>query len=161
MNLIQAGIPPKLPSFPAWAYSSWVAKGDVDNRELFIKSPCLSHYLGASFYPLYPLFQWHPQSNEILLNLSMKCWNSSVCLLFTILRPFGTRESIRRKVDHGGQIVLWYTQGWRVIIVVVQVRVVKIYLGELKAPSGKRKNRMKLSLSPKLIVFWVSTPREC
>jgi len=27
-------------------------------------------------------------------------------LLFTILRPFGTRESIRRKVDHGGQIVL-------------------------------------------------------
>jgi len=29
------------------------------------------------------------------------------CLLFTILRPFGTRESIIRKVDHGGQIVLW------------------------------------------------------
>ncbi len=25
-------------------------------------------------------------------------------LLITILRPFGTRESIRRKVDHGGQI---------------------------------------------------------
>jgi hypothetical protein len=24
------------------------------------------------------------------------------CLLFTILHPFGTRESIRRKVDHGG-----------------------------------------------------------
>ncbi len=32
------------------------------------------------------------------------------CLLFTILRPFGTRESIRWKVDHGGQIVLWYWQ---------------------------------------------------
>ncbi len=32
------------------------------------------------------------------------------CLLFTILRPCGTRESIRRKVDHGGQIVLWYWQ---------------------------------------------------
>jgi hypothetical protein len=31
-------------------------------------------------------------------------------LLFTILRPFGTRESIRQKVDHGGQIVLWYWQ---------------------------------------------------
>jgi hypothetical protein len=26
--------------------------------------------------------------------------------LVIILRPFGTRESIRRKVDHGGQIVL-------------------------------------------------------
>jgi hypothetical protein len=32
------------------------------------------------------------------------------CLLLTILRPFGTRESIRRKIDHGGQIVLWYWQ---------------------------------------------------
>jgi hypothetical protein len=31
-------------------------------------------------------------------------------LLFTILLPFGTRESIRRKVDHGRQIVLWYWQ---------------------------------------------------
>jgi hypothetical protein len=30
----------------------------------------------------------------------------SSCLLFTILHPFWTRESIRRKVDHGGQIVL-------------------------------------------------------
>ncbi len=28
------------------------------------------------------------------------------CLLFTILRLFGTKESIRGKVDHGGQIVL-------------------------------------------------------
>jgi hypothetical protein len=32
------------------------------------------------------------------------------CLLFTILCPFGTRESIRRTVDHGGQIVFWYWQ---------------------------------------------------
>jgi hypothetical protein len=36
--------------------------------------------------------------------------DSNICLLFTILRPFGTRESIKRKVDHGGQIVLWYWQ---------------------------------------------------
>jgi hypothetical protein len=37
-----------------------------------------------------------------------------VCLLFTILHPFGTRESIRRKVDHGGQIVklLLMNQFW-------------------------------------------------
>jgi len=36
---------------------------------------------------------------------------STVCnFFFTILRPFGTKESIRRKVDHGGQIVLWYWQ---------------------------------------------------
>jgi hypothetical protein len=25
----------------------------------------------------YPLFQWYPQSNEILLNLGIKCWNST------------------------------------------------------------------------------------
>jgi hypothetical protein len=31
-------------------------------------------------------------------------------LLFIILHLFETRESIRRKVDHGGQIVLWYWQ---------------------------------------------------
>ncbi len=35
---------------------------------------------------------------------------SVYCIFFIILRLFGTRESIRRKVDHGGQIVLWYWQ---------------------------------------------------
>jgi CDP-diglyceride synthetase len=46
-----------------------------------------------------PLFQWDPQSTEILLNLSMKCWNSS-----------------------------FNAQGSRPIIVVVQVGIVKIYV---------------------------------
>jgi len=34
------------------------------------------------------------------------------CLLFTVYNfcPFGTRKPIRRKVNHGGQIVLWYWQ---------------------------------------------------
>jgi hypothetical protein len=32
--------------------------------------------LGPPFIPLTPLFQWYPDSKEILLNLSMKCWNS-------------------------------------------------------------------------------------
>jgi len=36
-----------------------------------LSSPCL----WASFHP-YPLFQWYPYSKDILLNLSMKCWNS-------------------------------------------------------------------------------------
>jgi hypothetical protein len=35
------------------------------------------------------------------------CWE---CLLFTILPPFGIRKSIKWKVNHGGQIVLWYRQ---------------------------------------------------
>ncbi len=29
-----------------------------------------------SFTPI-PLFQWYPQSKDILLNLHMKCWNSA------------------------------------------------------------------------------------
>jgi hypothetical protein len=32
------------------------------------------------------------------------------CLLFTILHPFGTKESVKQKTDHGGQIVFWYWQ---------------------------------------------------
>ncbi len=48
---------------------------------------------------LCPLFEWYPQSKEVLLNLSMKCWNSA-----------------------------FNAQGSRVMIVVVQVRAVKIYV---------------------------------
>jgi hypothetical protein len=67
--------------------------------ELSQKSPCLHPVFGSPFTP-YPLFQWYPQSKEILLNLSMKCWNSTAD-----------------------------AQGLRVIIVVVQAGAVKIYVG--------------------------------
>ncbi len=43
-----------------------------DILELSVKSPCL----WVCFHP-HPLFQWYPQSKEILLILSMKCWNSA------------------------------------------------------------------------------------
>jgi hypothetical protein len=51
--------------------------------DLSVKSPCIHPVFGSPcihpvFGPpflLYPIFQWYPQSNEILLNLSMKCWN--------------------------------------------------------------------------------------
>ncbi len=84
-----------------------------------------------SFTPC-PLFQWYPQSKKILLNLSMKCWNSA-----------------------------FNAQGSRVIIVVVQVGAVKIYVAAVEAQwrrSGKRKEGMKLSLPPKLVgkLVWVS-----
>jgi hypothetical protein len=60
-----------------------------------VKSPSLSHPILFAFTP-YPLFEWYPQSNEILLDLSMKCWNAT-----------------------------FNAQGSRVIIVVVQVGAVK------------------------------------
>jgi hypothetical protein len=44
--------------------------------ELLEKSPCPHPLFGRAF-SRYPLFQWCPQSKEILLNLSMKCWNSA------------------------------------------------------------------------------------
>jgi hypothetical protein len=42
---------------------------------LSIKLPSLSPPILSAFTP-YPLFVWYLHSNEILLNLSMKCWNS-------------------------------------------------------------------------------------
>jgi len=40
--------------------------------ELSIKSPSVSRPISSAFTHN-PLFQWYLQSNEILLNLSMKC----------------------------------------------------------------------------------------
>jgi hypothetical protein len=40
--------------------------------ELSIKSPSVSLPISSAFAP-YTLFQWYPQSKEILLNLDMKC----------------------------------------------------------------------------------------
>jgi hypothetical protein len=51
----------------------------------------------------------------------------------------------------------FHAQGSRLIIVVVQLGAVKIYVGAQE----KRKDRMKLSLRPKLVVFWVSSALEC
>ncbi len=63
--------------------------------KVILSPPCL----WASFHPPYPHFEWGPQSNEVLFNLGMKCWNSA-----------------------------FNAQGWRVIIVVVHVGAVKIYV---------------------------------
>ncbi len=64
----------------------------------------------------YPLFQWYPQSKEILLNLIMKCWNSA-----------------------------FNAQGSRVIIVIVQVvGAVKIYVAAVEARAqeeGRKEGR--------------------
>jgi len=71
--------------------------------ELSVKSPCLDPVFEPAFTP-YMLFQWYPQSKDILLSLGMKCWNSAS-----------------------------NAQGSRLIIVVVQVRVMKIYVAAVEA----------------------------
>jgi hypothetical protein len=62
--------------------------------------------------PPYPLFQWYPQSKEILLNLSMNCWNSA-----------------------------FNAEGSRLIILVVQVGAVKIYVAAVVEAIRKKKER--------------------
>jgi hypothetical protein len=42
------------------------------NKVILVKSSSFSPPVASAFTP-YPLFQWYPQSKEILLNLSMKC----------------------------------------------------------------------------------------
>jgi hypothetical protein len=69
----------------------------VNSLETSWKSPSRYPVFGRPFTPK-PLFQWYSQSEEILLNLGMKCWNSAFSL-----------------------------QGSRVIIAAVQVGAVKIY----------------------------------
>jgi hypothetical protein len=77
-----------------------------------------------SFTPS-PLFQWYPQNNEISLNLSVKCWNSS-----------------------------FNAQGSRLIIVIVQIGLRRSSENICSSSGGaqeKRKEGMKLSLLPKLV----------
>ncbi len=74
-----------------------------------IKSPSLSSRISSAF-TAYPLFQWSPQSKEILLNLSMKHWNSA-----------------------------FNAQGSILIIVIAQVGAVKIYVATVEALRKKER----------------------
>jgi len=100
--------------------------------KLFVKSPSLSPPILFAVTP-YPRFEWYPQSKEILLNLSMKCWNWA-----------------------------FNAQGWRVIIIVVQVGAVKTYVALVKALREKERRDEtqfttkisgKTSLSPSYFVL--------
>jgi hypothetical protein len=112
---------------PSWDGSQWCNIKNLENPkitdviELSVKSPSLCPLFGRAFTP-YPLFQWYPQSKEILLNLSIKYWK-----------------------------IAFNAQGSRVIIVVVQVGVAKIYVAAVWRRSGKRQYRIKLILPPKLL----------
>jgi hypothetical protein len=77
--------------------------------ELSVKSPSLLPPISSAFTH-YPLFQWDPQSKEILLNLGMKCWNSA-----------------------------FNAQCSRVIIVVVKVGAVKIYVAAVETLRKKER----------------------
>jgi hypothetical protein len=55
-----------------------------------------SHFL--LWYPDLGITRKHGKKKEHAFS-NVTPW---LCLLFTILRLFGTKESIRRKVDHGG-----------------------------------------------------------
>jgi hypothetical protein len=85
----------------------------------------------SSLSPTIPSFSGICKVRKFLLNLSMKCWNTE-----------------------------FHAEGSRVIILVVQVRAVKISVAVVEAP---RKEGMKLSFPPKLVekLVWVSVISFC
>jgi hypothetical protein len=87
----------------------WLFTFIVEPIELSMKSPSLHPVFGPPFTP-YPLFQWYPQSKQLLLNLSMKCWNLAS-----------------------------NAQGLEVIIIVVHVGVVKIYIATVGCAQDKER----------------------
>ncbi len=95
-------------------------QNQVSIVELSLKSPCLHTILGPAFNP-YPLFQWYLQSNEIWLNLSMRCRNSA-----------------------------FNVQGSSVIIVVVQVRAMKIYVAAVEALRRKKERQDETQFTTKI-----------
>jgi hypothetical protein len=61
-----------------WSNTNNIYVNSSYNRvflKVILSSPCL----WACFHLLrsIPLFEWGPQSNEVLLNLGMKCWKSA------------------------------------------------------------------------------------
>jgi hypothetical protein len=74
--------------------------------------------------PPYPLFQWYLQSQEILLNLSMKCCNSAL-----------------------------NAQGSRLIIVVVQLGIVKIYVAAAAEALMKKERQDETQFTTKVDGF--------
>ncbi len=81
----------------------------------FVKSPCLHPIFGGSSHPqtrLSAANQWYSQSNEILLNLSMKRWNSAcnaqgsriIIAAMTIYVPAaGAVEALKKKQRGRGE----------------------------------------------------------
>jgi hypothetical protein len=87
--------------------------------------------------PHIPLFQWYPQSKDCLLNLSMKCCNSEWIA--------DTEHSMFETMFNSS----------------CTVRSSENICSSSGGAQEKRKDRMKLSLLPKLMVFWVSSLVEC
>jgi hypothetical protein len=86
-----------------WQVSAWYWKWYKTNLSLILPH-VLSPVFGPAFTPYPSLSMWHQQNNEILLSLSVKCWNST-----------------------------FNAQGSRLIKVVVQKRAVKIHVAALQA----------------------------
>jgi hypothetical protein len=101
-RVIHKVMPSLVLSFP-----SLIEMSDGTVIELSVNSPSVHPVFGPAS-TLYPLFQWYLPSNEILLNLSTKCWNAAL-----------------------------KAQGLRVIIVVVRVVAVKIYVAAVVALTKK------------------------
>jgi hypothetical protein len=79
----------------------------------------------------------------------------SLGLLLPPIPSFSGIRKVRKFIKSQDEILKLSinAQGSRVIIIVVHVGAGKIYVAVQWRHSGKRKDRMKLSLPPKLMVF--------
>ncbi len=93
-----------------WSCFKWRYEFRRKFVQLSIKSPTLFTPSSLCFHTPSPLSEWYPQSREILLYLSMKCWNS-----------------------------VYNAKGSRLIIVVVYIWAVKIYGSSSEGAEGKWK----------------------
>jgi hypothetical protein len=78
------------------SFDLWMSRAKVDTFVMIV------HFLSDKWEPYHIAVDFFEIVNTSGNAMVLK---SVYCLLFTILHPFGTKESIRRKVDHGGQIV--------------------------------------------------------
>jgi hypothetical protein len=94
--------------------------------ELSVKSPCL----WACFDP-YPQFHWYLQSKEILLHLSMRCWNWA-----------------------------FHAQGSRLVVQVREVKIYVTTMGAARKKERQDETQFttkiseKISLGPSYFVLW-------
>ncbi len=116
-----------------YQFTITISKNQGIRSNKVIQKVTLSFTPIPSAFTPYPLFEWYPQSKEILLNLSMKCWNSA-----------------------------FNAQGSRVIIVVVEIGVVEIYVPAVEA-LRKEERGDKTQFITKLVekLVWVSVILFC
>jgi hypothetical protein len=126
---------------------------EIFNRieELSVKSPCLHPIFGPTFTPI---FEWYPQSKEILLNLRFSIYCTRFETSYSIICTGRcTRFETSYSIICTGRCTRFETS----YSIICTGRSSENICSSSGGAQQKRKDRMKLSLSPKLVekLVWV------